>query len=475
MTNPAEPELVVHVFAPRDGPRAAEGYAEVRELWRRCRTDLGMTATLSGSGPSTDLPATPDVLPDLTAQKAPDRLYQAILRRFPTTLSLSVLLSPGDDTVGWSDLEREWAGVAGPWSGALLGVAFLFLGKETGLDRPTTIELDGAEDRLERRFHVLAGPADDERLSAWTWSDGTTAMPPFARYLRHAAAVRYQLRAWQTADGMRRVQERLDRGAPPADVRADLAFWIAAVADLGRNLEHAEADMRQVPGVEPAVAADDFGLIEWFRQSLEDDLAYLRGADERARVLSELPSKGPATVTNTRDVFVIHGRDEEARRALWSFLQAIDLHPLDWEDVVRRTGSSTPYMGEVLEQAFRDNQAAVVLLTPDDGAYLHPDLQGAHEPHHERVTTGQARPNVLLEAGMALALQRERTVVIEIGQLRPVSDMGGLNVIKFDGTVRSLQKIAGRLANAGCAVNTGGTDWLDVSRLANLAAYSRSF
>ncbi|EXG81175.1 CATRA conflict system CASPASE/TPR repeat-associated protein [Cryptosporangium arvum] len=474
MTNPAEPELVVHVFAPVDGPRAAEGYAAVRELWRRCRTELGMTSALSGSGPSTDLPATLDELPDLTAQKAPDRLYQAILRRFPTSLSLSVLLSPGD-AGGWSDLEREWAGVAGSPSDALIGVAYLYLGKVSGLDGVATTELDGPEDRSERRFQVLAGPADDERLSAWTWSDGTTAMPPFARYLRHAASVRYQLRAWQAADEMRRVQERLDRGAPLAEARADLAFWMAAVPDLDRNLEHAAADMRQVPGVDPAVAEDDFGLIEWFRQGLADDLAHLRGVDDRARALSALPSKEPATVTNARDVFVIHGRDEEARRALWSFLQAIDLHPLDWEDVVRRTGSAAPYMGEVLEQAFRDNQAAIVLLTPDDGAYLHPDLQGAHEPHHERVATGQARPNVLLEAGMALALQRERTIVVEIGALRPVSDMGGLNVIKFDGTVRSLQKIAGRLAGAGCAVNTGGTDWLDVSRLANLAAYSRSF
>jgi predicted nucleotide-binding protein len=30
---------------------------------------------------------------------------------------------------------------------------------------------------------------------------------------------------------------------------------------------------------------------------------------------------------DARDVFVIHGRDEQARKALWSFLQAIDLHP----------------------------------------------------------------------------------------------------------------------------------------------------
>jgi hypothetical protein len=56
-----------------------------------------------------------------------------------------------------------------------------------------------------------------------------------------------------------------------------------------------------------------------------------------------------------------------------------------------------------------------------------------------------------------------------------VSDLAGLNVIRFDGSVESLHTIAGRLAHAGCAVNTRGTDWLDVSRFKDLAAYTRTF
>ncbi|MEV6635079.1 nucleotide-binding protein [Actinoplanes sp. NPDC051470] len=178
---------------------------------------------------------------------------------------------------------------------------------------------------------------------------------------------------------------------------------------------------------------------------------------------------------NPRDVFVIHGRDSEARRALWTFLRAIDLHPLDWEEIVRKTGCTVPYTGEVLREAFQQNQAAIVLMTPDDGAYLHPDLRGNGEPPYEVTTTGQPRPNVLLEAGMALALQPERTLIIEIGALRPASDIAGLNVIRFNGRVQSLHSIAKRLEAAGCAVNTDGTDWLDVSRFEKLAAYTRSY
>lgn len=176
-----------------------------------------------------------------------------------------------------------------------------------------------------------------------------------------------------------------------------------------------------------------------------------------------------------RDVFVIHGRDDQARRALWAFLRALDLHPMEWEEVVRRTGGPSPHIGEILRQAFEHNQAAIVLLTPEDGASLHPSLQEPNDPAYETEVTGQARPNVLFEAGMALGLQPERTLVIEIGRLRPVSDLAGLNVVRFNGTVESLNKIAVRLAGAGCTVNTRGSDWLDVSRFQDLAAYTRTF
>jgi predicted nucleotide-binding protein len=176
-----------------------------------------------------------------------------------------------------------------------------------------------------------------------------------------------------------------------------------------------------------------------------------------------------------REVFVIHGRDEQARLALWRFLQAIDLHPLDWEEVVERTGRGIPHMTEVLAKAFEENQAAIVLCTPDDGAILHEELRGRREQPYEIELTGQVRPNVLLEMGMALALQPERTVIVEIGDLRPVSDIAGINVIRFNGTAESLNKIAGRLELVGCAVNRKGTDWLDTAPFENLRAYQRSF
>ncbi|MFI5958417.1 TIR domain-containing protein [Cryptosporangium sp. NPDC051539] len=174
-----------------------------------------------------------------------------------------------------------------------------------------------------------------------------------------------------------------------------------------------------------------------------------------------------------RRVFVVHGRDNQARQAVNGFLRALDLHPLDWEEVVKRTGKMMPSLIDALHEAFRDIQAAIILATPDDCASLHPSLHVDREWEHERLPTGQARPNVLFEAGMAMALYPKRTLMIEIGQLRPFSDFGGLNVVRIDGTAAALQKIATRLYDAGCDVNRDGTDWLSTDRFAHLDAFTR--
>ncbi|GIJ43652.1 hypothetical protein Val02_05380 [Virgisporangium aliadipatigenens] len=181
------------------------------------------------------------------------------------------------------------------------------------------------------------------------------------------------------------------------------------------------------------------------------------------------------TAPDPHDVFVIHGRDEEARRAIFGLLRAIGLRPLEWEAAVGQTGSAAPFLGAVVDTAFRKIQAAVAILTPDDVAFMHPAMRSTDEPDYEMRPTGQARPNVLFELGMAMALHPERTVIIEIGQLRPFADLGGRNVIRFDGSVGSIKKIVERLRIAGCDLNDRGTDWLNTGPFNQLDAFARRF
>ena len=103
----------------------------------------------------------------------------------------------------------------------------------------------------------------------------------------------------------------------------------------------------------------------------------------------------------SRKVFVVQGRNDAARATMFAFLRAIGLDPIEWSVAVQMTGEGSPYIGQVLDVAFDAAQAIVVLLTPDDIAYLRTEYaNGEDDP--ETQALAQARPNVLFEAGMAM-------------------------------------------------------------------------
>jgi predicted nucleotide-binding protein len=177
----------------------------------------------------------------------------------------------------------------------------------------------------------------------------------------------------------------------------------------------------------------------------------------------------------SRKVFVIHGRDEDLREAMFDLLRALSLQPLEWEQLVADHGAPLPFLYDVVAEALSEGrvQAVLVLLTPDDVVQLHPDLYGPNEPRYEREPALQPRPNVLIELGMALGTHRDRTVVVEVGGLRPIADLAGLNVIRFDGSDAAIGKIVCRLKLAGCQVEADGADWRRARRFAGLGAFER--
>ena len=126
------------------------------------------------------------------------------------------------------------------------------------------------------------------------------------------------------------------------------------------------------------------------------------------------PERQLYPATDAREVFVVHGRNNHARDALFQFLRALDLHPLEWSEAVRSTGKGSPYIGEILDAAFSRAHAVVVLFTPDDEARLKAEFRIEGDPPHETGFSGQARPNVLFEAGMAMSRTEDRTVLIEL-------------------------------------------------------------
>ena len=165
------------------------------------------------------------------------------------------------------------------------------------------------------------------------------------------------------------------------------------------------------------------------------------------------------TVKDPANVFVVHGRNNNAKKAIFSFLRSIGLKPLEWSHIIVDMKAVSPHISEILDYAFHKAQAVVVLMTPDDEARLRKLFRKPDDQEHEINPTPQARPNVLFEAGMAFGLFRDRTILVELGKLRPFSDIAGRHTVKLDDSTEKRQDLAQRLQNAGCPVNMTGTDW----------------
>ncbi len=178
--------------------------------------------------------------------------------------------------------------------------------------------------------------------------------------------------------------------------------------------------------------------------------------------------------TDPRRIFVVHGRNEAAREAMFAFLRSLGLAPLEWEQAVRHTGSGAPHLGEILRQALAGVQAVVVLLSGDDEARLRQHLRAPDDSEYERELRPQPRANVLFESGMAFATHGERTILVQLGEIRPFSDIAGRHVIRFDGSPEDRRVLASRLATVGCAVDLSGEDWLRAGDFGTALALTRA-
>lgn len=251
-----------------------------------------------------------------------------------------------------------------------------------------------------------------------------------------------------------------------------------AVIRQDQRIENLTARMRSMP-----IDAGEWRIELWERiEAIKADTQETdnneAGESKDSAEIEEQEMTNPLSGSSPdpRKVFVVHGRNNALRQAIFDFLRSIDLQPIEWEQAVLATGKASPYIGDILDAGFAMAQAVVVMMTPDDEARLLPELQGQSEPEYETELTRQARPNVLFEAGMAFGRHEDRTVLVEFGALRPVSDVSGRHTVRMDGSSEKRQALAMRLESAGCQIDITGTDWHKVGdfTVTSLAKKSRA-
>lgn len=160
---------------------------------------------------------------------------------------------------------------------------------------------------------------------------------------------------------------------------------------------------------------------------------------------------GHKTSPDPRRVFVVYGRNGKALSAMRLFLRALKLDPLDFDTVKNDLGGS-PFVGEIIRSGMERAQAIVVLFTPDEYAALRPELWNIHDTESDK-SRWQPRPNVIFEAGMALAIDERRTILVVLGEVHLSSDLHGRHFLTLNNSVTARNALRNALVGTGCQVD----------------------
>lgn len=173
---------------------------------------------------------------------------------------------------------------------------------------------------------------------------------------------------------------------------------------------------------------------------------------------------GKTKVKATKDnsMFVVHGRDAKLNQDMYGFLAAIGIVPMEWDQAIRAAkGGANPIVGDVISQAMNRVQGVMVLLSPDEEAKVRSKFASASDRKKNLHIRGfQPRPNVIFEAGLALGAHSDKTILVQVGTVRDISDIAGKHMVHLSNSFADRKRLADRLeSKLKFKVDLGGTNW----------------
>lgn len=149
----------------------------------------------------------------------------------------------------------------------------------------------------------------------------------------------------------------------------------------------------------------------------------------------------PPVVRNKRKVFIVHGRDNEAKQEMARFITDLGLEPI----ILHEQASSGMTIIEKIERYANDADFALVLYTPCDHG------RGAHES--KVAPRNRARQNVVFEHGYLMAkLGRENVCALVKGDIETPNDISGVVYVQIDGFGGWKSEVAKELKACGYVI-----------------------
>lgn len=147
---------------------------------------------------------------------------------------------------------------------------------------------------------------------------------------------------------------------------------------------------------------------------------------------------------NKRKVFIVHGRDNEAKQEVARFLSDLGLEPI----ILHEQASSGMTIIEKIERYTNDADFALVLYTPCDHG------RGVHET--KVAARSRARQNVVFEHGYLMAkLGRENVCALVKGEIETPNDISGVVYVALDDFGGWKSQVAKELKACGYVIRNG--------------------
>ena len=259
------------------------------------------------------------------------------------------------------------------------------------------------------------------------------------------------------AKAIERLQKALDaipelKRLPRSDSSPEFKKWrrdtqVAVINTFGEDSRHVEEFKKTLYSqMIITVSTSDYEFQKDYVRRLESAASVLESMIDEIKEywedeqpISPSPAVQEHERTNTKEVFVIHGRDSEAKETVARFLTKLDLTPVILHE--------QPNQGRTIIEKFEQHAQvgfAVALLTPDDVGAL---------KNEEKRLKPRARQNVVFELGYFLGrLGRERVCALIKGNVEPPSDYDGVVYISLDDGGWKMNLIR-ELKNAGFEVD----------------------
>jgi len=261
----------------------------------------------------------------------------------------------------------------------------------------TLIDLtrSGLEIAEDVEFHDTAGAETDENLRSPHNKSGPRKGWQLMSVKDDAKKVLGALAGYRGPDDPQRGRHHLDGEELQAALNSTSGVIINAerINDAVEWLEtRGLVETSSALGTHPYVFAG-VELTSEGRNHVEEASAATAETESRAEVrpahvLSVNP-RGGFMEPKKSQVFLVHGRDRKSRDAVVHFVRSLGLDILDFDDVAGELGAT--FVGDIVKSGIERAHGVVILMTPDEAAWLRDELRGDKESS-EDLGRWQSRP-----------------------------------------------------------------------------------